>query len=138
MHRNESPLAAQDGCEEDQRNRQQQRQRCSTEQGWAEHGRSVRPRGERFKGRLGASLRRAPQPHGERDPIGSLDPVGPGRLSMPRYHTAMLYALRATLALLVLFLVARATLVTSYRVSGSSILGRRHGPTHASRGEQHR
>jgi len=40
---------------------------------------------------------------------------------MPRTHTVMLYTLRATLVLLVLFLVARATLVTSYRVSGASM-----------------
>jgi len=40
---------------------------------------------------------------------------------MPRPHTVMLYSLRATLVLLVLFLVARATLVTSYRVSGASM-----------------
>lgn len=40
---------------------------------------------------------------------------------MPRTHTVMLTVLRATLVLLVLSLVARATLVTSYRVSGSSM-----------------
>ena len=40
---------------------------------------------------------------------------------MARIYTAMLYTLRATPVLLVLFLVARATLVTSYRVSGASM-----------------
>jgi signal peptidase I len=40
---------------------------------------------------------------------------------MKRTHTTALYVLRATLVLLVLFLVARSTLVTSYRVSGASM-----------------